>query len=138
LIYTWQWSLGYDGNGTIGGMGGVDFYAAAADSADADYYIDDVLLNEGFPTGITAESSGSHVLIAPNPSDGRFSVLADNLPVGDYQIQLTDVLGNLISSETVNASGSIKKNFNVNLASGIYYVRFTNGANVTTKKIVIN
>jgi hypothetical protein len=139
LIHTWQWSTGYLGTGTNAPqIGGVDFYAAGANGTDANYYIDDVLLATAFPTGITAEGSGADVLVAPNPSNGHFSVAADNLPVGDYQIQLTDVLGNLISSETLKVSGSVKKDFSVHLASGIYYVRFTNGNNVSTRKIVIN
>lgn len=139
LIHTWQWSTGYLGTDTgPAQIGGIDFYASAPPPGNADYYIDDVLLKVGFPTGIAAESSGADVQIYPNPSNGRFSVLADNLPVGEYQIQLIDVLGNLISSETLNVSGSVKKDFSVELPSGIYYARFTNGTNATTRKIVIN
>lgn len=138
LIHTWTWSEGSSGSGTIAGIGGVDMFAYSDGGGPSDYYFDDVLLATAFPTGIAAESTGSDMIVTPNPSGGQFSVMSNTLPVGNYQIQLTDVLGNLISSETMQVSGQLKKDFSVNLSSGIYYVRFVNGTHVSTRKIVIN
>ncbi|MEP7127376.1 MAG: T9SS type A sorting domain-containing protein, partial [Chitinophagales bacterium] len=137
-IHTWQWSLGATGTGTVKAAGGIDIFASAATGSTPDFYIDDVLLTESFPTSITSSGNEPALLIAPNPSNGQFSVAINDLPVGNYQLELIDMLGRLVHSESMNASGSFIKNFDMALPDGVYFVRFNDGLNTTSKKIVIN
>jgi hypothetical protein len=137
-VHTWQWSLGATGTGTTKAAGGVDIFAAAANSGIGDFYIDDVLLTESFPTGIVNMKSSADLFISPNPSNGQFSVAINDLPAGNYQLDLMDMLGRVIKSEKMQTSGSFIKNYNESLPAGLYYVRLMDGVSSSTKKIVVN
>lgn len=137
-IHTWQWSLGATGTGTVKSAGGMDVYASAAAGSNADFYLDDVLLTESFPTVIAPNFYESDMFVTPNPSSGQFNVTIQDLQSGNYQLELIDMLGRMVHSESLQTSGTFSKNFDVALPSGIYYVRLNNGLNATTKKIVIN
>ena len=52
---------------------------------------------------------------------------------GEATLQVIDVTGRILSSETVN--GSVSKN--INAASGVYMLRLINGDNVKVQKIVV-
>ena len=52
---------------------------------------------------------------------------------GEATLQMIDITGRMVSSETI--SGSCSKN--VNVANGIYMLRLVNGENVKTQKIVV-
>lgn len=137
-VHTWQWSLGATGTGAAKAAGGVDIFAAAANSGIGDFYVDDVLLEESFPTGIISTGAPISMFIAPNPSNGQFNIGINNLPAGNYQLELVDLVGRVIKSEQFQASGSISKQINESLPGGVYYVRLTDGSKSTTKKIVVN
>ncbi|HYV93840.1 MAG TPA: T9SS type A sorting domain-containing protein, partial [Chitinophagales bacterium] len=136
-IYTWQWSLGGDGSGYADAIGGAQIAENMAYSGE-DFYVDDVLLTSDFGTNATVETFNPDIFVSPNPSNGQFNVMINDLPAGNYQLQFVDVLGRIISNETLNTSGSVIKNFDRGLGDGIYYVRLINGNKATTKKIVVN
>ncbi|MEO6167834.1 MAG: T9SS type A sorting domain-containing protein [Chitinophagales bacterium] len=138
LVHTWQWSIGENGLETVNSMGGIDIFSFGANNATPDFYVDDVLLTSSFATGITSSVSEPAIFIAPNPSDGQFSVSINDLRAGNYQLELIDMLGRLIHSEKLQTSGSFIKNFDMPLPAGVYYVRLIDGVNATTKKIVVN
>ncbi|HUM45951.1 MAG TPA: T9SS type A sorting domain-containing protein, partial [Chitinophagales bacterium] len=138
LVHTWQWSIGENGAETVNSMGGIDIFSYGASGATPDFYVDDVLLTESFPTGITSSASEPAIFIAPNPSDGQFSVSINDLRAGNYQLELIDMMGRLIHSEKFQTTGSFMKYFDMPLAAGLYYVRLVDGINATTKKIVVN
>jgi len=52
---------------------------------------------------------------------------------GDATVQVVDVTGRILSSETINGSASI----NVNGAAGVYMIRLINGENVKVQKVVV-
>lgn len=137
-VHTWQWSSGALGTSSVKAAGGIDFFAFAYDYQDADFYVDDVLLTESFPTGITATGNEPSIFIAPNPSDGQFSVAMYDLPPANYRLELVDMMGHLVHQESINAAGNWMKNFDVSLPAGIYYVRLLDGVNAITKKMVVN
>jgi hypothetical protein len=52
---------------------------------------------------------------------------------GEGTMQVVDMMGRVISSETINGSA----NLNVNAAPGVYMIRIVNGDNVKVQKIVV-
>lgn len=138
LIYTWQWSLGADGTGAADMLGGMDFFAYAANGATCNYYIDDVVLTEAIGTGTPATQFNPGVIVYPNPSNGNFTVRLDELTAGEYQIQLVDMLGKIISNETVNLTGSVSRSYDLSVPAGIYHFRISNGSETVVKKIMVN
>ena len=63
-------------------------------------------------------------------SNGSFSIFGIE---GEATLQVFDVMGRVLSTETFN--GSIEKQLNV--APGVYFIRLINGDDVKTQKIVV-
>ncbi|MCY7409354.1 MAG: T9SS type A sorting domain-containing protein [Chitinophagales bacterium] len=136
-VYTWQWSLGALGLSYVNAMGGVDIFAYAANAGDADFFIDDVSLSKGFATGIQNEIADNQFQIFPNPSNGEINLITNNFTAGEYEMQVVDVLGNIVSTKNIYLSGNEKENLNLDLAAGIYYLRLLNGNISMIKKIIV-
>jgi len=87
----------------------------------SDFYLDDINI-----TGVTAsvEESPEQILlnVYPNPSSGSFTVALNEF-IRDEIISLIDSPGRVIQSQPV--SGNTVQ-FNLNLPSGIYYLRYLN------------
>ena len=62
-------------------------------------------------------------------SNGSFVINND----GEATLQVVDVMGRILKSETINGSASV----NVNAAPGVYMLRLVNGDNMKVQKIVV-
>ena len=62
-------------------------------------------------------------------SNGSFVINND----GEATLQVVDVMGRIIKSETINGSASV----NVNAAPGVYMLRLVNGDNMKVQKVVV-
>jgi hypothetical protein len=62
-------------------------------------------------------------------SNGSFVINND----GEAMLQVVDVMGRIIKSETINGSASV----NVNAAPGVYMLRLVNGDNMKVQKVVV-
>jgi hypothetical protein len=54
--------------------------------------------------------------------------------MGDATLQVVDVMGRVLSSETVSGNATLSTS---NLSAGVYVMRLINGENVMTQKIVV-
>jgi hypothetical protein len=136
--YQWQWSQTATGGGTDAPMwGGMNIYAAAPAGQTPDFYIDDVVLVQIFATGFTPNEASAILEIAPNPSNGSFAIRGINIPAGEYRMDVVDMLGKIVSTETMEVSGSFDKTYDLDVANGVYFVTLTNGSYSETKKITI-
>ncbi len=83
--------------------------------------------------GITPnEFKDQHLLIYPNPSDGKFYVQC----TFSSQITITDLLGNNVLEKQLEA-GNQKIELR-SLPTGVYFVRSINGNDIIVKKVIIN
>ena len=62
-------------------------------------------------------------------SNGSFVISNE----GNATVQVVDVNGRILSSQTINGSASIS----VNAAAGVYMIRLINGDNVKVQKVVV-
>ena len=76
-----------------------------------------------FATGSTSEDSFAFL------SNGSFVINNE----GEATLQLVDINGRILSSETINGCA----NLSVNAAAGVYMLRLVNGSNVKVQKVVI-
>ena len=76
-----------------------------------------------FATGSSTEDSFAFY------SNGNFIISNE----GEATLQVVDVTGRIMMSETVNGSASV----NVNAAPGVYMLRLINGDNVKVQKVVV-
>ena len=72
-----------------------------------------------------------------NSSDDSFAFFSDGSLVvnneGSATLQVIDITGRLINTETINGSASV----NLNAAPGVYMLRLINGDNVKVQKVVV-
>ena len=90
-------------------------------------------------TGIEDASNQYGLNIYPNPNDGNFNILFNANVVGDYTLELTNALGQLIYKEELkNYSGAYRKPFTVvEYGKGVYTITLTNDKHDVVKKIIV-
>ena len=99
----------------------------------------DLLANPSysFDARTTDYASRFRLVFATGNSDDNFAFFNNgNLVVsndGNATLQVVDVNGRILSSESINGSTSIS----MNVASGIYMIRLINGDNVKVQKVVV-
>lgn len=125
------------------GFGCLDIFAYA-DSDDAgtfeitsDFYADDVELLNWTGVGIDAKDKEANLHVYPSPSNGQFSIEMSNFNAGNYRLTITDVVGNLVHSESIQTTGTANRNLNLDIESGIYFVNIANGITNIQKRIVV-
>ncbi len=74
----------------------------------------------------------NNVTLFPNPNSGEFTLALTGLN-GVYTVSVRNVLGQTISNEKVNVTGSLNKTIqNSNLEKGIYFVEISNNEGAKT------
>lgn len=85
------------------------------------------------------ETLAANLKVFPNPNSGNFEIRLFSTSSEKINLQLFDLKGRVIYSESVNESGEINKSVSVdNLSTGVYLLKVTQGNRQATKKIVIN
>ncbi|PCJ22574.1 MAG: hypothetical protein COA97_13315 [Flavobacteriales bacterium] len=136
-------SIGLFAWGAAGGFGVVDIFGVAYTDAGAsvetgsNFYVDDIELIDWNTVGMSEQALEANTQVYPNPSSGQFTVSLTNVKAGNYELSIIDMLGKLVHSETLTVNGSISKNYNLALKSGLYFVNISNGELTTIKKIAI-
>ncbi|MBZ4035366.1 T9SS type A sorting domain-containing protein [Flavobacterium sp. 17A] len=82
----------------------------------------------------------SGLVLYPNPSTGSFSIKSEkSLSSGPILIEIYNVLGSLVFSETILDGNKLNKTITLpNKSSGVYYVKLTgNGLNISKPVIIL-
>jgi Secretion system C-terminal sorting domain/Photosynthesis system II assembly factor YCF48 len=79
--------------------------------------------------------SNAKVGIMPNPSNGIFSVISENLK-STVKVTLTDVMGKVVSNETLTNTGDFKLDYSAK-NKGIYFLTISDNVSTLTQRIVI-
>jgi hypothetical protein len=89
-----------------------------------------------FSVGIT-EAITNGLRFYPNPTSGDFEIEMNLASVSDITFVLYDIVGKVISAETVTANGHFKKKFTIQaLPSGVYFLKTEAGGKYNTHKII--
>jgi hypothetical protein len=85
-----------------------------------------------------SEMNNPLMTIMPNPSNGVFTVDFGGL-TGTTNVDIYDLTGNIVISETLELTGVEKHNYDLSSYSkGIYNIRIVNSNQVAVRKIVVN
>ena len=84
------------------------------------------------------EFNNLNITVFTNPASELIAIQINGLAQEDFQIELLDLAGKLISSSTIN-KGSTIAYFDVQAVyGGVYLVKISSGGNHTTRKVLIS
>ena len=86
-------------------------------------------------TGIEEELV-SMISVFPNPTSGMFTVELNSIE-GNVTCQIVNSRGSVVETREIEAMGDSEYVFDLNIASGVYFVRIISGYRVWTERIVI-
>lgn len=129
--YTYSWSNSFTGVFATGLTPGV----YTVDVTDLNMCTTSASVTISAPSGID-EIASIDMEVYPNPNDGDFifKVSAN----GKYTLNITNVIGQVITTETLNVTGYLTKEYHLQgVESGIYYVTLVGDKGTRTKKIIV-
>jgi zinc-dependent metalloproteinase lipoprotein len=90
-------------------------------------------------TGISALENQAFFEVFPNPSNGSFTFNLNVIEKGDYQIQVKNMLGQQLYSESLNNfKGTYNKQFDLSVyGKGVYVLTLMNASGQQIKKIIV-
>jgi hypothetical protein len=99
----------------------------------------DAFVGEWMGCAITTaiHTNQTSFILYPNPSSGEIHLLFDNISSPIVPVEITDVTGKQVSSETlypVNGEAILQ----TDLSNGIYFVRMNSNSTSVTRKLIIN
>jgi hypothetical protein len=132
VVHTFVWSTGVAGDETFARWGGLNLYAYGPNDEAADYYIDDIILEDLTDYTTVDESYLLEFSVYPNPTAGDFTVQWGNDEL--FDVNITDLAGKTVYTQTQVTSKSI---INLDLTAGTYIVNLNNDSNQMVEKLVI-
>ncbi len=136
-VITWPFDTETDGTPSVSQLGAIDFYSYGDGTDTGEYYIDDLsYVQQASGIGMAENTSGS-TRVFPNPAqDALFVTVAEPLSQ-QASVQLVDVTGKVLLTPTAISSRTLR--FGVaDLASGVYFVRITDGDRHIVERAVKN
>ena len=78
-------------------------------------------------------------VIFPNPNDGYFELLFQGIFKGNYNLEMKNILGEVISKEVIqDFSGSLSKQMDLsNYGKGVYILSISNAVHENFKKLIV-
>ena len=84
------------------------------------------------------KNSNGKINVYPNPNNGIFTIRFESKNTLSLQLELIDVTGNIIYSETKNHQSKTEFTINeTNLPKGIYFIKLNDGNNIYSNAIVM-
>lgn len=124
------------------GLGGLDLWGTAVDVTQqgvynpGDYYYDDLAVADITGVGID-EVSPMVIGVAPNPSNGDFSIDFNDYAFDNASLTITNMIGAVVYNEKLSAVSNSSKNFNLDLNAGVYVLKVADNTNEFSSRIVI-
>jgi blue copper oxidase len=87
------------------------------------------------PVSVTETFNENQFVLYPNPSTGNFFILSDNLNSIITNVKVFDIFGRYVDSVSTMENGTLKISLN-NIPDGLYFVQFSVGDVVITRKII--
>jgi hypothetical protein len=124
------------------GLGGVEFWSFAYNpftglQPPGEYYIDDLNVQDELATMGYGSQLSYSLLILPNPSNGQFAINFNDYSFDNAALTITNMMGSVVHSEELSAVTNTTKNFNLDLNSGVYFVRVADNNSELSTRIVI-
>lgn len=100
------------------------------------FYLKDAMFNETEFVGIQVNEVVSDFNIYPNPNNGTFSINYTMKNADKAIVRVLNTLGAVVFEENVHVNGTLRKDYNFSLPSGLYFVEVESAAGKTVKKMI--
>ncbi len=135
--YTYLWSPSAQttqiANGLVAGT-----YSVTVTDANGCTVTNTVVVN--FTVGVPQVETGSDITVFPNPNSGEFDMTINSAENNDFTIELTNVLGQVVYSESLeNFSGITTKHFDVTVyGKGVYVLSVQSKNQQMVRKVIVD
>lgn len=132
-------SIGVKPDGSIWAWGG-NYYGQLGNGTLTDIYTSEQLNNQWCQSSqIGLKELDEKILLSiyPNPNNGKFTINMENINTQNaiFELEINNVVGQKVYSE--NISQPKTHLLDLNLPSGLYFVKLKSGNKTNTKKIII-
>lgn len=79
-----------------------------------------------------------NILLSPNPNNGTFTLSFKDITASELNIQLIDITGKILDVRNINARNGYEEYYKLDLISGLYFLRITDGNQVKAIKVYID
>jgi hypothetical protein len=106
------------------------------DTAVGPFTID---LTRGIITGITENTGTKQIAIYPNPSNGTFQLVLDQLSSERIKLEIRDVNGKVMFEDQLNGhTSNLTRTYHIEgLKNGVYFLNISQGRTKDTRRLVI-
>ena len=124
-----------------GGMGGTSFslvfVGIRGSSYTSDMSIDNILVD--FTVGIEDETSTIEgISIAPNPSNGLFTMNIETPSMENFNMTVRDAQGRSVYTANFDVNGTYRNDLDfTSFAKGVYYMQIQTEAGMKVEKLII-
>ncbi|HEY4800701.1 MAG TPA: T9SS type A sorting domain-containing protein, partial [Bacteroidia bacterium] len=101
-----------------------------------DMYVDDINLSTN-TSAVNEIDLSSYVSVFPNPTNGNVFININNSTIGNVDVKVINVMGEVVSLSKNNSSRSMKFDLS-NMSNGIYFVEVSSSNGKTIKKVMLN
>lgn len=131
--YTYLWSSG-DTLATATGLTADTYTCTITDQNGCTKVITVVIV----VTDVYENALQSSIIVFPNPSGGKFTLRWSNALKGDYQLIISNLIGQVVYSERYIAGNNLTKQFDLKwLGKGVYFLSVSAPGGTSTHKLII-
>lgn len=78
------------------------------------------------------------ITLSPNPSNGTFTLTFNDINSRELTIKLIDITGKILDARKIEARRELEEHYNLELLSGLYFLRVSDGKQVKALKLYID
>ncbi len=124
---------------TVATAASVQFKFEFMNDWENNFYIDDIKLTGSGGGGVNEIDISSYVTVMPNPSTGPVFVDLSKAGLGQTNIIVYNILGDVVDQTSMNVTSAKRVLLNLaNQPNGTYFVKVNSEIGTATKKLILN
>ena len=124
-------------DGEVLGEGSTPFTLTVTDEYGCEG-IANITVEVGACLGIEEPTIANKISIIPNPNNGEFTLEINHAASGKTAISVINTQGEIVYNKSIVVNQSMhKENLNLNLSSGIYFIRVESAQGTSIQKLII-
>ena len=133
-----------NGNMAINGLGafdlwgtGINVFADPVEYNPGEFFYDDLEVIDMTGGAGIEENNVMAIGVAPNPSNGEFSIDFNDYAFDNASLTITNMMGAVVYTEKLSAVSNSSKNLNLDINAGVYVLKVADNTNEFSSRIII-